>query len=112
MVRLDVHLRIIAPQLTSFSHVVAKAGDLSVGTEEEDDVELRSVQPFAVHKGDKPLSPSQSCSNWLRLMAVSFGAVQIIYDHLDILSSNTSNPHGVPKITAQVSLASPYCSIE
>ena len=44
------------------------------------DVELQSVQPFAVHDG-KPLPMSKAARDWLKLMVVQFDALKIVSSH-------------------------------
>jgi hypothetical protein len=86
---IEKHLKVIA-HLLQHDEVARRKPKKIIDASEEDDVELRSVQPFAIRQG-QPLPLWKAYRDWLRLLQIHFDAIEIVAGHLNRLP-NTGHP--------------------
>lgn len=88
-VAIQRHFQVIENELTISHH--KRTRDIAnqtttlpdVETEREHDIELQSVQPFAIRDG-KALTMSKAANHWLKLMVVQFDATKLVNAHYDL----------------------------
>jgi hypothetical protein len=76
---IEKHLETVEDLLVDFRR--NKVGDVKLEEMVEEDSDLRSVQPSAIHNGE-PVPLWRSYLNWLRLMVVYFDAVSTLIKYI------------------------------